>query len=190
MVHHAHHAIHPSRTSKRSSFVGIGNREDRLQNYTITIMRSLSTASTVLSFFLLVATCLSYTTTTTRRTFGTTRLYSDEPSHSFVEGASFDSRMEEIEAMGGDPFFMIPGDDKQEDSSTEEDSNISMMASIPFSSALGSILDEATGDDDDEEPRFATDGKGPTPSRKVEPQRVNPADLWDGTVDEDAHLGF
>eukprot|EP00545_Synedropsis_sp_CCMP1620_P012699 CAMPEP_0119008300 /NCGR_PEP_ID=MMETSP1176-20130426/3599_1 /TAXON_ID=265551 /ORGANISM="Synedropsis recta cf, Strain CCMP1620" /LENGTH=155 /DNA_ID=CAMNT_0006960609 /DNA_START=50 /DNA_END=517 /DNA_ORIENTATION=- len=153
---------------------------------------------TTLLFLTTSIACVScFATGTTGRQFGTTRLYSDgieKPSHSFVEGASFDSRMEEIEAMGGDSFFLMDDDDDVDDDATvSPPAEEQAMPSIPFSSALGSILEqaEAAAEDgaSDDVPRCATDGKGPIPreSRNVQ---VKPGELWDGIVDENAHLGF
>jgi hypothetical protein len=154
-------------------------------------MLSLSTVL-LLAMSLSQASCFA----TTRPAFGTTttRLYAGDDdiktSHSYVEGASFDSRMEEIEAMGGDPFFaMDPADNIVEQSTPVEVET----PTIPFSpSALGSILERAAATavvDDDNVPRYVMDGKGPMPSKHTE--RVDPKDfLWDGTVDEDAHMGL
>jgi hypothetical protein len=80
-------------------------------------------------------------------------------------------RLEEIEAMGGDPFFLdLP---EEEDISKE---TAKSKESMPVDSI--SLLSG----------RYVTDGQGPTP--QIEDEKVSRDDNleWDGTVDENAHF--
>ena len=106
---------------------------------------------------------------------------SGDGRHSYVEGASYDDRMAEIEALGGDPFFLM---DEENVDSEEDSSQDQVIPSPSFMSNLANL----TGDPvEEEEKRYSTDGKGPTPKS---PKKTVSAVEWDGTVDEDAHLGF
>jgi hypothetical protein len=116
-------------------------------------------------------------------------------AHSFVEGSSFESQLEEIEAMGGDPFFFTSTnadtDSAQSDAtdSSVEDEQL-VQSSFLSSSFLNTIhpMDAVSL----VEKRYSTDGKGPTPSKQSQDKKTveELALEWDGTVDEDAHLGL
>jgi hypothetical protein len=100
--------------------------------------------------------------------------------HSYVEESSFDDRASEIEAMGGDPFFLTG--DGEEDMTDETEQDMSLPPAF-LSNPAAPCFDEPTG----EEERYATDGKGPTPKKaSIEKSFLD----WDGTVDENAHLGL
>jgi hypothetical protein len=84
------------------------------------------------------------------------------------------ARMMELEAMGGDPFFMTGGDDDDAPDIAEFMAKVAMAGSDDTQNVV--------------EKRFATDGLGPSPKFK-EPLVVDePGWEWDGTVDENAHL--
>ena len=122
------------------------------------------------------------------------------PAHSFVEGSSFESQLEEIEAMGGDPFFFTPTTDGNTDSSqiNAKDSSITNNDEdeglIPTSFLSSSFLNTIDAVDAISlvEKRYSTDGKGPTPSKQNQGAKTveELALEWDGTVDDDAHLGL
>jgi hypothetical protein len=92
-------------------------------------------------------------------------LYSSNKGvHTYIEGEDFSGReIDEIEALGGDPAFFL-----------EEGEFCSVVpdASAPF---------------EQQPQRHATDGMGPTP-RKT--NKYAEMDEWDGTVDDEAHLGL
>lgn len=113
----------------------------------------------------------------------TTKLFASkgappQTAYSYVEGGDYESRREEIEAMGGDPFFL---------SDDDEDVVIKDEKDEPFSSNMETPM--SGPDPTMEEDRFATDGKGPTP-RDPPPKTevVNEDWEWDGAIDEDAHM--
>ena len=87
--------------------------------------------------------------------------------------------MERLEAMGGDPFFLTPDNWSDDDTEIEERGEI-----IAPSFGLFDTLEE----DPLSIHRFVTDGKGPTP--KSVGQKTDVWQGWDGTVDDDAHLGL
>ena len=90
--------------------------------------------------------------------------------------------------MGGDPFFFTPpqeGDDDQTLDYQDEFVDATSLLSPSFLSAVDTV--EAISA---VEERYATDGKGPTPSKKTSKFTDSLAFEWDGTVDEDAHLGL
>lgn len=122
-------------------------------------------------------------------------------AHSFVEGSSFESQLEEIEAMGGDPFFFTPTKDGNTDSpqnsdvtggrTTEDDEGLvpTSFLSSSFLNTIDSVVDAISL----VEERYSTDGKGPTPSNQNYGTKKTVEQLaleWDGTVDDDAHLGL
>jgi len=115
-----------------------------------------------------------------------TSIRSAGPGHSFVEGETYDDRFSEIEAMGGDPFFM---DEEEKSEEQVSDERVKMAesqdaATLLENSHLGALLAKAGA-------RSATDGKGPTPKESnTVAIKEEPDWEWDGTVDEDAHLGF
>lgn len=113
-----------------------------------------------------------------------------EGRHSFVEGENFADRSAELEALGGDPFFLDDGDvvdvNVNDDvSESEEDEEMavpsSLLADMTMASGGGAM--DVIGK---VEKWSATDGKGPKPPRRPPPR---PDDWeWDGIVDENAHL--
>mmetsp|Transcript_4838 Transcript_4838/g.6855 ORF Transcript_4838/g.6855 Transcript_4838/m.6855 type:complete len:197 (+) Transcript_4838:261-851(+) len=125
---------------------------------------------------------------------------SKAPSHTYVEGESFDDDIAEIEAMGGDPFFMDFGDDDdEEDKDNTSDPDGTEGDDIPASSILSDLAGMGAGVMDvigNVEERYSTDGKGPTPKsqqRDFSPQfsAVEDNDWeWDGSVNEEAHFDF
>ena len=81
--------------------------------------------------------------------------------HSYVEGDSYEDKFAEIEAMGGDPFF------------------------LDFDENDGDDDNKTVGDDPDEEEDYSpTAGRGPRPDRKEEVD----VEEWDGWEIEDAHF--
>jgi hypothetical protein len=79
--------------------------------------------------------------------------------------------LEEVEAMGGDPFFLdVPENEEIAKETTE--SNKRLL--VDCMSSLDS--------------RRVTDGQGPTPQIRNEKVSEDDNWEWDGTVDEDAHL--
>jgi hypothetical protein len=110
--------------------------------------------------------------------------------HSYVEGSSqFDNEMDEIEAMGGDPFFLT---EEAIVSNTISDDNDDDLDSSPLSSSSFSMLShlELDGIVGNVEERYATDGKGPTPASYKWKPAENDDFVWDGIADDDAHLGL
>jgi hypothetical protein len=107
----------------------------------------------------------------------------NESGHRYVEDDPYDDRISEIEAMGGDPFFLA--DDEADDmyEEVEQDSLLS-SAFLTNIAAASERLGNRTGEEERE--RYATDGQGPTPK----PSREISVEEWDGTVDEQAHLGL
>jgi hypothetical protein len=111
----------------------------------------------------------------------------EEGHYPFVENDSFSDRMSEIDAMGGDPFF-LSDDDKNGDAAAEEDDEIleppsSRLASMGMFAGDGvaSVLDTL-------EERYVTDGKGPMPKEPESQQQRDDDWEWDGVVIEDAHM--
>lgn len=102
----------------------------------------------------------------------------EEGKTSFMEGSSFDSQRELIEAMGGDSFFFT-----QDGVVEEEEAPPAAFMSSSFRAMM-----ENTAEADVTPERFATDGKGHAHSRQEPTDSI--AFEWDGTVDDDAHLGF
>lgn len=102
-----------------------------------------------------------------------------------------DDRLAELEAMGGDPFFL--GDDPDVDDDTKklpsleeenEDSSTVLCAEFMVAAATLSAKSPVT--------RFVTDGLGPSPKSPPPPSGAEDEKLddwvWDGIVNEDAHL--
>mmetsp|Transcript_21916 Transcript_21916/g.46102 ORF Transcript_21916/g.46102 Transcript_21916/m.46102 type:complete len:111 (-) Transcript_21916:3305-3637(-) len=85
-----------------------------------------------------------------------------------------------------DPFFM---DEEEKSEEQVSDERVKMAesqdaATLLENSHLGALLAKAGA-------RSATDGKGPTPKESnTVAIKEEPDWEWDGTVDEDAHLGF
>lgn len=155
-----------------------------------------------------------------RRTVTPILVYStpgDGGRHTYVEGEDYDDLFSEIEAMGGgtqncpvisviryffsiiysaklipsflfilptkirmdsflDPFFL-----QDEESEVKMATKESEM--LPEKSVSGASPKKADG-------RSATDGMGPTPRKNDNVDRSSPEWEWDGTVDEEAHLGW
>ena len=103
------------------------------------------------------------------------KLYSGIP----VDDEAMLEEMERLEAMGGDPFFLTPENWSCDDPEIEEKSEI-------MESSFG--LFDASEEDLLSIHRYVTDGKGPTP--KSAGQKADVWQGWDGTVDDDAHLGM
>mmetsp|Transcript_20014 Transcript_20014/g.41230 ORF Transcript_20014/g.41230 Transcript_20014/m.41230 type:complete len:145 (-) Transcript_20014:81-515(-) len=96
--------------------------------------------------------------------------------HSYVEGGDYDDVFSEIEAMGGDPFFL----DDEESKVKMADKESAILPEKSVSDASPKKADK----------RSATDGMGPTPRKNDNPDKSDSAWEWDGTVDEEAHLGW
>jgi hypothetical protein len=97
-----------------------------------------------------------------------------------------DDRAAELEAMGGDPFFLTDDEDENdfEQMQNEEDEPAPSLSS-EFMMAAAMMTPTSPVN------RFVTDGLGPTPRKKEEKvKRLDDGFEWDGTVDEDAHLGL
>ena len=100
--------------------------------------------------------------------------------HTYDEGMIYDDREAEIEAMGGDPFFL---DDDEEDDAIDNDSkdgpSDSLLAAAGISSSILSKASKISGDisqvdseDNDEATSDGSDDKW----------------VWDGEVDEDVYF--
>lgn len=114
-----------------------------------------------------------------------------EGSYSFVEGEDFSGSLEEIEAMGGDPFFLLDEENdktrKGEAGGDGDDDDMDAAASS-FASLAMAVGGGITGVLDSIEERYSTDGKGPTPKQIMEEEEDDSDWEWDGTVNEDAHM--
>mmetsp|Transcript_6883 Transcript_6883/g.16880 ORF Transcript_6883/g.16880 Transcript_6883/m.16880 type:complete len:173 (+) Transcript_6883:104-622(+) len=98
--------------------------------------------------------------------------------HSYVEGSTYDNRLAEIEAMGGDPFFL--DDDHVSDVEIIEKETTSMREKLDPNMYSAQANKSS-----------ATDGNGPTPRQSKNIVEKSDSDWeWDGIVDEDAHLGL
>jgi hypothetical protein len=103
--------------------------------------------------------------------------------HTYVEGGTYDDIFAEIEAMGGDPFF-IPVDEEESQVKMSERKPGMAQGITPEKLDFGASLEKA-------DKRFVTDGMGPTPVReKNVSDRADPDWEWDGIVDDEAHLGL
>ena len=110
-----------------------------------------------------------------------------DPSNSFADGSLYSRELEEIEEMGGDPFFFTPPQEGDEYQSVDhQDEFVNMAVLSPSFLSSVDTVEAVSG----VEERYATDGKGPTPSKKANKYTDSLAFEWDGTVDEDAHLGL
>mmetsp|Transcript_26433 Transcript_26433/g.72692 ORF Transcript_26433/g.72692 Transcript_26433/m.72692 type:complete len:158 (-) Transcript_26433:5504-5977(-) len=110
--------------------------------------------------------------------------FSNDAKHSFVEEEKYDDRFAEIEAMGGDPFFMDEDHESDERSVKTEDHDATVLDQ---NSHLSSLIAKASATTS----RSATDGLGPTPRQKESASNDDDKSWeWDGNVDEDAHLGL
>ena len=100
---------------------------------------------------------------------------------------NFSDRSAELEAMGGDPFFLNDDNVIDVESGSEEDADEEMA--MPSSLLAGMAMASGGGVMDmigKEEKWSATNGKGPAPKPPPPPR---PDDWeWDGIVDENAHL--
>ena len=96
-------------------------------------------------------------------------------AYTYVEGGDYEEQRQEIEAMGGDPFFLSDGEDAGAQDET-------FMTNLETPMGAGNPV--AAG----QEERYATDGKGPTPRDPRKVEAVDEEWEWDGIVDEDAHL--
>ena len=103
---------------------------------------------------------------------------------SFSDEECDESLLQEIEAMGGDPFFL----DATETTTIHPNSEHDLIPSTKAStSSYTSSLESKR--------RYATDGQGPSP--KILSVKKIPVDdgsqqtwEWDGVVDEEAHLNL
>jgi hypothetical protein len=106
--------------------------------------------------------------------------------HSHVEGAVYTDRLAEVEAMGGDPFFLVSDDDDGEDydrtPETYDEAPTLMTALSP--GLVGALGLDTEKEEASVEPWKPTDGKGPKP---IEVEDVA-AYEWDGNAIEDAHF--
>lgn len=105
-------------------------------------------------------------------------IYSTPPEarHSFVEGSTFDDYCAEIEAMGGDPFFMDDGEEREAKMAEIESSM------VPKELQLGTVIEKT-------DKESFPNGKGPTRIQDdIDSDKPDPDWEWDGIVDEDAHL--
>jgi len=84
--------------------------------------------------------------------------------------------MERIEAMGGDPFFLTQETWIEDPFVQDEMEHVAPSMDFMAASAESVTV------------RFATDGKGPAP--KSSAPKPDTWQGWDGTIDEDAHLGL
>jgi hypothetical protein len=103
-----------------------------------------------------------------------------------------EDRAAELEAMGGDPFFLMEDDDDNDDEKetgndgTDDPSSPALTAEFLMAAASLST--------DSPVARFVTDGLGPSPKMKpasatADPEKREDDDWeWDGTINEDAHL--
>lgn len=103
-------------------------------------------------------------------------------------------RIAEIEEMGGDPFFFtMDDDDEEETQEEEEEEEQAVMPSMSFMAQVG-VANAVVGGTPAQ--RCATDGLGPTPKNTPDVAAATAAEKkeegweWDGSVDEDAHLGL
>ena len=92
--------------------------------------------------------------------------------HSHVEGASYQDDFDEIEAMGGDPFFLA---DYKPDMTIPENMD---------NGEGGEDEDDTEGDKSSKRLWKATDGNGPKPLNVVDV----PVDEWDGVEIEGAYF--
>ena len=102
--------------------------------------------------------------------------------HSYVEGEHFDVRSAEIEAMGGDPFFLT--DDESTENSDEEEIEDQPPSLSSFDAMEGGILGSLGIDSLAMSQWSTTNGMGPKPT---EAQLVA-VEEWDGWEVEDAHF--
>jgi hypothetical protein len=104
--------------------------------------------------------------------------HEQESIHSYVEGSPYQNDTDEIEAMGGDPFFL------------EDDENVFDSLSYEPNSWTSSSSQRLNPIEFADRIRYATDGKGPTPTRYKQ-KAVETYDWeWDGIPDDEAHLGL
>jgi hypothetical protein len=100
--------------------------------------------------------------------------------------AEYDDEMAELDDMGGDTFF-LRGDGSAESNAAKM--NAVGVGDTGDSSSSSSFFTNDGTDGNLEERRYATDGKGPRPSRGyTAAQHQQNALEWDGTVDEEAHM--
>eukprot|EP00588_Corethron_pennatum_P010905 CAMPEP_0194267534 /NCGR_PEP_ID=MMETSP0169-20130528/2017_1 /TAXON_ID=218684 /ORGANISM="Corethron pennatum, Strain L29A3" /LENGTH=146 /DNA_ID=CAMNT_0039008403 /DNA_START=57 /DNA_END=497 /DNA_ORIENTATION=- len=116
---------------------------------------------------------------TPRRPAGFPALASLPPSgsYSYVEGLDFDDKMAEIEAMGGDSFFL---DDSNETPDADSPSlDASEEGGMPPSLDVPPSVVKSEWK--------PTDGTGPRPSMPVAPIVPGGKFVWDGTENENAY---
>ena len=136
--------------------------------------------------------------------------------HSYVEGGDYDDVFSEIEAMGGGTrhfsvvcailsFFYIYSAELTPSFLFILTTNIRMdsfldpfflddeESKVKMANKESAILPEKSVSDASPkkaDKRSATDGMGPTPRKNDNPDKSDSAWEWDGTVDEEAHLGW
>eukprot|EP00978_Attheya_sp_CCMP212_P036595 scaffold167398_cov46-Attheya_sp.AAC.2 len=108
-------------------------------------------------------------------------------THSYMEGHNYDDKFAEVEAMGGDPFFLIDesdDDDKNTESSTSTISS-EMAGFAPSLDFMTGLAESSPGDINlSEKVSMYPDGNGPQRQQEVQID----VDTWDGWEIEDAHF--
>lgn len=117
----------------------------------------------------------------------------DEKTKDQKDSSFLDARMSEIEAMGGDPFFLSDVEDLGIDSATSEDDDDDAVSLSAADQLL--LMSTAASAPDALVKRYATDGLGPSSPRnsvpyfgEEKPKKESAVFQWDGIVDEEAHL--
>jgi hypothetical protein len=110
------------------------------------------------------------------------------PTYSYMDGQEYADKFAELDAMGGDPFFLIDEneDDKNTAISTKGDTISSEMAG--FAPSLDFMKDLAESNPGDinlsDKVAMFPDGNGP---RRQQDRQID-VDTWDGWEIEDAHF--
>ncbi|KAG7339276.1 hypothetical protein IV203_024001 [Nitzschia inconspicua] len=110
-------------------------------------------------------------------------------------GSPFHNRAADLEAMGGDPFFLEDEEETNEENAMEQ-GNPSQRDAENEASILSAefVMAAATLSAKSPVNRFVTDGLGPCPKS---PPQGSPAEAsdegngdweWDGVVDDNAHM--
>ena len=109
---------------------------------------------------------------------------SSPTGHTYVEGEVYGDRFAEIEAMGGDPFFLVNANEEDVEYESEDRyENSPELSSFLTLGVLDSLGFVAKSESIAKEWK-PTDGTGPKP---MTVQEVN-LDEWDGFAVEDAHF--
>ncbi|KAL3915001.1 MAG: hypothetical protein SGILL_005849 [Bacillariaceae sp.] len=123
------------------------------------------------------------------------RMAKEPPS---TPASPMDDRFAELEAMGGDPFFLSEDDEEEEKESISEMKDSPQDDkeddAEPTALSAGFMMSSAALSTESPATRFVTDGLGPSPKTgppkpTVESEKKED-DVWewDGIVNEDAHL--